>query len=223
MENIEELLRRPANYNNIDGVAELAMGFMGVAFFVLIWMQWHSSPLSLWHSIWTLFAYVGLTCVIIHFGTKAIKERITYPRTGFVSYRRSKAAWATIIAAPAAALTPLAIVALRKTPMDMSIPIFLAGSLFITSAYTLRIAREVQWKWIVAGVMAGAAILVALLPRPALESVGGSFGLLHTPFVRLAGACLIYLLIWSVIILTSGGVGLWIYVHHTPLPKTEVE
>jgi hypothetical protein len=223
VENIEELLRRPANYNNIDGVAELAMGFMGVAFFLLVWMQWHSSPLSLWHSIWTLFAYVGLMCAIIHFGTKAIKERITYPRTGFISYRRSKAAWATIIAAPAAALTPLAIVALRKGTMDTSIPIFLAGSFFLTSGYAFRVAREVQWKWIVAGVMAGAAILVALLPAPALESVGGSSGPLYIPFVRLAGACLIYLLIWSVIILTSGGVSLWIYVHHTPLPKTEAE
>ena len=223
MERIEDLLRRPTSYNNIDGVAELAMGFMGVAFFVLVWMQWHSSPLSLWHSIWTLFAYVGLMCVILHFGTKAIKERITYPRTGFVSYRKSKAAWAAIIAAAAAALTPLAILALRKTQMDTSIPIFLAGSLFFTSAYAFRVAREVQWKWIIAGVMAGAAILVALLPTPALESVGGSFGPLHTASVRLAGACLIYSLIWSVIILASGGVSLWIYVHHTPLPKIEAE
>ena len=154
MERIEELLRRPTSYNNIDGVAELAMGFMGIGFFVLIWMQWHSSPLSLWHSIWTLFAYIGLMCVIIHFGTKAIKERITYPRTGFISYRRSKAVWATIVAAPAAALTTLAILALRKTAMDTSIPIFLAGSLFLTSGYAFRVAREVQWKWIVAAVMA---------------------------------------------------------------------
>lgn len=223
MERIEELLRRPTSYNNIDGVGELAMGFMGIGFFVLMWMQWHSPSHSFWHSVWTLYAFIGLMCVAIHFGTKAIKEHITYPRTGFVSYRKSKVAWATIIAAPAAALTPLAIVALRKTQMDASIPIFLAGSFFFTAAYAFRVAREVQWKWIVAGVMAGAAIFVALLPAPALESVGGSFGPLHTPFVRLAGACLIYLLIWSAIILTSGGVSLWIYVHHTPLPKSEAE
>lgn len=221
MDRIEELLRRPTSYNNIDGVGELAMGFMGVAFFVLMWMQWHSSPLSFWHSMWTFFAYVGSMCLILHFGTKAIKERITYPRTGFVSYRKSNAVWVNMIAAVAAALTTLAVVALRKMPMETTIPIFLMGSLFLTLGYAFRVAREVQWKWIVTGAMAVAAIVVAFLPTATLESLGGSS--MHSPFVKLAGACLLYLLFWSVIVLTSGGVSLWIYVHHTPLPQTETE
>jgi hypothetical protein len=38
--------------------------------------------------MWVFCIYAGLMSSIIHYGGKAIKQRITDPRTGFVEYRK---------------------------------------------------------------------------------------------------------------------------------------
>jgi hypothetical protein len=87
MDRIGSLLDRPKQYYNIDGVGELGVGFMLLGFSLIVWMQVHAPEHSVWNQMYTLFLYVGLMVAIIHYGSKAIKTHITYPRTGFVEYR----------------------------------------------------------------------------------------------------------------------------------------
>src|ERR1035437_5315900 len=97
MGQVENLLDRPMLYNNIDGVGELGLGFMFVAFATLMWLQAHSAPDAIWHRVYTLLVLMGIVLPVIHYGSKAIKERITYPRTGFVAYRKRDTVWLPMV------------------------------------------------------------------------------------------------------------------------------
>ena len=66
MENVEKLLTRPKAYYNIDGVGELGMGFMMLAYALLRWLQIHTPKEAVWHQVYMLFIYVGVMCSIIH-------------------------------------------------------------------------------------------------------------------------------------------------------------
>ena len=81
MNQVDNFLERPKLYYNIDGVGELSMGFMLWAFAFLGWKQQYAPSGSAWHSMYLLIVYVGLMFLILKFGSKAIKERVTYPRT----------------------------------------------------------------------------------------------------------------------------------------------
>jgi hypothetical protein len=174
MEQIESLLKRPALYSNIDGVGELGMGFMFMGFSILAWFQAHSSPDSIWRNMWAFMGYVVLMCLVLYFGMKAIKERLTYPRTGFVSYRKSKQAWVFTIASAIAAITAAAAFYLAKMPSEPGVAFFLVVSIAFISVYAYQSAFAVHWKWIVVAAMMAAAVITVYLPSPFLESLGGA-------------------------------------------------
>ena len=87
MDPVESLLKRPKAYNNIDGTGELGMGFMCLGYALILWLQLNTPKDSIWNQMYVLFIWVGLMVAMIHFGTRAIKNHITYPRTGFVANR----------------------------------------------------------------------------------------------------------------------------------------
>src|ERR1035438_7893474 len=93
MDQVSGVLDRPKAYYNIDGVGELGIGFMCVCFALLGWMQVRSSEHSAWNRPYTLLVFMAVVCSIIHYGSKAIKKHITYPRTGFVQYSRRDTVW----------------------------------------------------------------------------------------------------------------------------------
>jgi len=86
MHQIPSLLERPKLYYNVDGVGELGIGFMCLGWSLLGWLQLHTPRTSVWHPMYTFPIYVAVMLSIIHYGSKAIKNRITYRRTGFVDY-----------------------------------------------------------------------------------------------------------------------------------------
>src|ERR1035438_10408732 len=123
---IQELSKRPEFYYNIDGVGELGMGFMMVGYGLLGWLQVHAPEHTFWHQMYVFVIYVGAMLSIIHYGGKAIKEHITYPRTGFVEYR-SRAQWPPAIAGGIVAVllvVPLAFFRRHHWDMTASISIF---------------------------------------------------------------------------------------------------
>ena len=87
MDQIESLLQRPKLYNNIDGVGELGIGCMILGCALLMWLQAHAPAGSLWHKLYVVLPLIFLIVSLIDRGSKAIKKRITYPRTGFVEYQ----------------------------------------------------------------------------------------------------------------------------------------
>ena len=159
MDQVASLLKRPKLYTNIDGTDELSGGFGLLGFGFLQWMQVRSPAHSAWHSMWVFGIYFGSLFAMLHYGTKSVKERITYPRTGYVEYRKREGIWPTAWSAIAApAFLTLVVLALRRH-WDLTTGACLVGVLAAAS-YAYRFARDVRWKWAVAGAMATGSILM---------------------------------------------------------------
>jgi hypothetical protein len=212
MEQIESILNRPKAYYNIDGVGELAGGFMCLGCGLLISLQAHAPNDSVWHGMPAFIIYFGLMCLILHYGPKAIKKHITYPRTGFVQYRARESRWRPAIlgaVAGAAAAVGLAI-ALRRH-WNLTTPAALIG-LLLAASYAYAFARTVRWKWVVVCVVALGSIAIAVLPAdvvgaPANHSWQGAFILIIT--------------FYGAVLLVSGGISFWLYIRHTEAPAPE--
>jgi hypothetical protein len=93
MENkIDNLVKQTYRYFYDDGLVEMAIGllFVAVGLVLLAWQGFDYSPLV------TIIVVVGLPVVVIS-GTylikrlvREMKQRITYPRTGYVAYRQGE-------------------------------------------------------------------------------------------------------------------------------------
>ncbi len=210
MEQIESLLNRPKAYYNIDGVGELAISFMCLGCGLLMWLQAHAPKDSVWHGMPVFIIYFGTMSLILHYGPKAIKNRITYPRTGFVEYRKRDTRWRPMILAAAfsAMITVALAVALRRH-WNLTTSASLFGLLLAVS-YGYRIARTVPWKWVVVCVLALGSVAIALLPA---DVVGRSW----------QGAFILIMMLYGAVLLVSGGISFWLYLRHTEAPAPEAE
>jgi hypothetical protein len=215
MDQLESLLNRPKAYYNIDGVGELAIGFMCLAGSLLAWLQANAPKGSVWHGMPALIIYFGSMCLILHYGPKAIKKRITYPRTGFVEYPKRDTLWRpmTLGAVVSAALSAGSIVGLRRH-WNMTTPVSLIGLLFAAS-YAYGIARTVRWKWAAAWVVALGSIVIAALPADVVGALAG-----HS---SVRGAFLLTFILYGTVLLVSGGISFWLYLRHTEAPAPEAQ
>jgi hypothetical protein len=169
-----------------------------------------------WHQI-SFFVFAGLI-LLIHYGTKAVKTRITYPRTGFVEYRRR---WHTsAIAAAVGALGTAGLGIGFRRHWDISAFASLGGLVF-AAAYGYQVARAVRWKWVVAGAMAAASLVIAFLPADVLGALGSELPVAHPDRAKLLGTILLSLMVYGTMLLISGGVSLWLYLRHTLAPAQE--
>jgi len=87
---IEKIEKRPIQYWYEDGLNELAFGVIGLCLGVYFWIHTRIPPGSAWHIPWAIGMFP-----LLFFGSrflngiiKTLKQKWTYPRTGFVSYRR---------------------------------------------------------------------------------------------------------------------------------------
>jgi hypothetical protein len=145
------LTARPRAYFNVDGLGEL-----GAALFLLGY--------ALIHSLQLPAPTLLLLAAAIHLATRAIKSRWTYPRTGFVEYRKRDTLWIPVLVyAPAAAILAVALsVALRREWNLQTLPAIFGA--LLTVSYAWGFARPVRWKWIVVLAMALASLYLALNP-----------------------------------------------------------
>ncbi|MGB7718375.1 MAG: hypothetical protein WBL65_00660 [Bryobacteraceae bacterium] len=194
-------------------MGELAMGFMCLGYGLLMWLQANAPEGSVWHGMPAFFVYFGLMCLILHYGPRAIKKHITYPRTGFVQYSARETVWRPMIlgAVVAAALSAGLMVGHRRH-WNMTTPVSLIGLLF-AAGYAYRIARTVRWKWAVVLVVALGSIVIAVLPADVVGALAG-----HSP-VR--GAFLLTFVLYGAVLLVSGGISFWYYLRHTEAPAPE--
>jgi len=216
MDQVGNLLARPRQYHNIDGVGELGGSAMCLGFALLLWLPAHSPAGSVWHRV-PVFVFAGLA-LLIHYGTKAVKTRITYPRTGFVEYRRR---WHTsAIAAALGAVAAAGLAAGFRRQLDISM-LATVGGLVFAVAYGYHFARAVHWKWAVAGAMAAVSLAIGFLPADVLGALGSDSPAAHPDRARLGGAVLISLLVYGTMLLVSGGISLGHYLRHTQAPAQE--
>ncbi len=221
MDQVERMMQRPKLYYNIDGVGELGMGFMLLCLALLQWISNHSPAGSFWHR-YGAFVWFMVLFAVIHYGSKAIKKHITYPRTGFVEYRRQKTRWwlaFTLGGVTAVPIWGLALVVRSHSELSgsywgITTPAVLIGFVFV-AAYGYGIARSVCWKWAVAGVMAICSITIAMLPAGVVAAIAGSSSAVATLDERSSGACLLTITIYGAIFLISGGTSFVLYLWHT--------
>jgi MFS family permease len=125
---LNDVARRPARYWNLDGLPELMLG--------LLWMVWGSAWLFgqtlphdwRWNVYWllvpALLAALGLAMNRL---VRALKERITFPRAGYVAWkepdRRTSMAFGAAIVGVAMIL---ALVVLDTPPAEMRAPAVLS-------------------------------------------------------------------------------------------------
>ncbi|MBI5281125.1 MAG: hypothetical protein HY858_05530 [Candidatus Solibacter usitatus] len=151
--NLSDLQSRPLRYWNIDGLPELMMG--------LVWILWggafllgESLPKGGAHNFyWMLVpAILCLSGVASNWAVKRLKQRITYPRTGFVEMkppsRAARLAAAAVAVVCAMALAALVVRARANEVQTMISPIvgvlvslaFLVASVRLKAPHYLALA-----------------------------------------------------------------------------------
>jgi MFS family permease len=225
MDSIEGLLERPKVYNNIDGVGELGMGFMMLGFALLMWLQAHSSNGAVWHKMYVVLPFILLMGTIIDRGGKAIKERITYPRTGFVEYKKRDNVWIAAIAFVTSALVAMGLAFAARSHwgigshLGLTTPAALIGLVF-AAAYAYGIARVARWKWAVAGAIATSSVVIAMLPAELVGAIAVSTSGAGAFSAGAVGAWLLSILTYGAILLISGAISFVLYLRHTQPPAT---
>lgn len=228
MERIESLLERPKFYNNIDGVGELGMGCMILGFALLTWMQARSPGGSLWHKVYVVLPLILVLVSIIDQGSKAIKKHITYPRTGFVEYRKRDNVRPAMIAFVVAAMAAMGLAhAVRShwgmgSHLGLTTPGALVGLVF-AATYGYGVARAVRWKWAVAGAIAICSVVIAILPVELVGALAGSTSSAGAFSAAAVGAWLLSILTYGVILLISGVISFVLYLRHTQPPERAAE
>ncbi len=220
MDQVESLLKRPTSYSNIDGTGELGAGFIGLGFALIIWLQLNTPKGAIWHQMYVLFIWVGFMVAITHYGTNAIKNRITYPRTGFVAYRTHNIIWLAILSFMISALASAGLALAARSHRDIAMPVFIIGLLFAAS-YAYGIARAVRWKWTVVLALVLGSLVIAVLPGDITATLSGGASVSAWFSARLAGAFLLCMTLCGTLLLISGAISFWLYLRHTQAPVKE--
>ena len=89
---LEKIERRPIQYWYEDGIGELAFGAIGLCLGFYFWIHTWIPPGSAWHALWGvgMFPLLFFGFRFLNRAIRALKQKLTYPRTGYVSYRRPK-------------------------------------------------------------------------------------------------------------------------------------
>ena len=218
---VADLLDRPKAYYNIDGVGELGIGVMCLGYALLGWLQVRSPEHSFWTRMYTLFAYVAIMCAVIHYGSKAIKKHITWPRTGFVSYRRRDTVWKpAILSGVISALVSVCLVIGNRRHWDLSTPAFLVG-LILAGSYAYGFAKTVRWKWSIPILMVFGSLVLALLPADRIGAPFSRSWIVRTVPARVVGAVTFTLALYGALTLVSGAITFCLYLRHTRAPGPE--
>ncbi|MGE5647609.1 MAG: hypothetical protein ACM336_17670 [Acidobacteriota bacterium] len=211
---IDSAVERSRQYHNVDGLGEFGTGLMCLGFALLGWMQLHTPPGSLWNQMYGCFLYLAALMAVIHYGTKAIKNRITYRRTGYAGYgsirkQRLPAVIAAGVSAVVAAGLVLAI--RRKWDLSLAVPLF---GLFLSAAY-IRIAKTARWKWWIFSAMVAGMLAVAALPANLTAAVAQGPGLKSGMPAGVLGAYWLTFIVYGGLLAISGAISFRLYLSHT--------
>jgi hypothetical protein len=102
---LQDYMERPKRYNNIDGTGEMSVGLLLLGFALLRFLRSVLPEDSMLRrdpgDFLLLFGGLGAVLALIYWSTRAIKKHITWPRTGYVAYRRSAKSRLTVMVAAA--------------------------------------------------------------------------------------------------------------------------
>jgi hypothetical protein len=208
---------RPRRYENVDGTGEMAMGVMMLSFALVGYLSsvlpegalWRKNGLATFEILPIIFIPIW---AFQHWGVKAIKRHFTWPRTGYVAYRRGGKFWwkAAVVCFAGVVLGAggvcLTVLARRFHAMSLERAVYLAILLAAYAFSVLRSGTEHAWKGLVVIFMALGLIAIALV-------VPGDAVQLFPPVALFLG------LVW----LGSGVATLYLYIRHTQPRAPEAE
>jgi len=203
-------------YAILDGTGEMTMG-LGLLFFAVF--TWLSGPngLTFWRWMLVMYAGTGVLWAIAHFGTRYIRRRLVYPRSGYLK--------------------------MRKRPWKLALLALLSG--MISAAWVVYFVPTRSWVLsppLAMGMLMGLAGLIAALLHHAKKFVAYaaiSFGIgILLEFIEpqaplnaeivwrllpLRSVAIHYFLIMGIVWLIGGVLTLYLYTHHTPECNLEAE
>jgi hypothetical protein len=226
MEDIEKVLNRHKEYENIDGLQELSVGLFWVSWaFLMGLLQFHVPKSSIWNSTYALNACWIPLALILYFGGKAFKKHITYPRTGYVEYRvKNGKRWVVLLVTFGAGMfvsSGVALFLFQAIRHHFSISTFVPFFSLVLAAGYLRIAWKRPWKWAFFLAMLAGTLATTMLPRDWLDEVAGHNHIGAAVSSQALGA---FWLAWAVngaLMLLSGLTTFWLYLRHTQAPAQE--
>lgn len=199
--NVDDIMRKTKSYWYEDGLAEILAGLFFTVISLLLLADWASPPDSPLGWIWTP-GFMAVTLVWIAGGRRVIgwlKERITYPRTGYVAYhqqRRSAVLPRAVMAGVIGAAVSLVMVGalMYRQEIVRLVPLVMGVGICIL---LMRVAGEVGVPRFYA--LAGLSLLI------------GAALALYTADMGLSVA--LFYLALGLAVVAGGVVALWRYLH----------
>ena len=202
---IDDYVKRPVRYQNIDGLNELGIGILWMALPLLEFFNKTAASGSFWHRRTTFFVCVAAFTVALLYGHKALKKRLTYPRTGYVKYRQTRArvlASLFVAGAVAVAVALTTVFALRRlAPHSSEIVGAAVGSAVWGLFYVFLTRMDAPWRWVVLVVLIVSPPVIAARPL-------GRLWLGNLPVVLV-----------GMIYFVSGTITLALYLRQNPVPE----
>jgi len=202
---LDDYARRPMRYKYIDGIWEMGIGFLCVMLVLLEKSLKGAPENTLWHWRGTFLLSIVLLGFVVLCGTRVLKKRITYPRTGYVRYRglAGKPWLAGLIAASTAIPgTLLFYLLLRHTRYSVTAA---SLSVILGLMYALGTKLDEAWRWVFLAVIVLGPVLISMLPLDRASVQG-----LPTAFIGLT-------------YFVSGVTALCLYLRRTRPPEQESE
>lgn len=203
-DDLKKLQLRALQYWLVDGVGELNVGFFFLLVAIVYYLQ-ESAPGSLLSKIFSI-ASVLLVCggaFGVRWIIQRIKERTTYPRTGYIAYKsgwKNKGDVAIAIGVMALFLAFVVFTMVTDTKLTDWVPVvcgLFMGTFLVQTGYRSALPRF----YILA--------FLSLLIGAGLVASGLSIVFSLPPFFGLNG----------LILLTSGSLTLWKYLRQNPPPQ----
>jgi peptidoglycan/LPS O-acetylase OafA/YrhL len=182
--NLDDLARRPVRYWNVDGLPDLMMG--------LLWIVWGGAWLigqripqdSSWNLYWLVVPpALAASGFAISWATRRLKERLTFPRTGYVEVKEpSRAARVSAAAVAITAALALAVMVLTsdmRQVEQMATPVLsvILGLSFVVVSLKQRAPHYLAF--------AGVAVALGL----SLSAIEGGWESMNWMFLGLGVAC----------------------------------
>jgi hypothetical protein len=202
---IDDYVKRPVRYQNIDGLGELGFGILWMALPLLEFFNKTAASGSIWHHRATFFVCIGAVTFVILYGQKVLKKHITHPRTGYVKYRPNRTRMAIAVLVAIAVAIAIVLVVPRLAPHSSETVKMALLSVGWGLLYAFGSRMEEAWRWVVLVALIVAPPVVTTLPIGQLWSGNLPFAL------------------QGLIFAVSGAVALALYLRRNPVPEQAAE
>jgi hypothetical protein len=196
---IDDYVKRPMRHPYTDGLFELGLCVLLAGVPLLVFLNRTAPSNSIWHQDATFIVCIVALQFLGYYGQKTLRNRITYPRTGYVKYREvERRVWGSWWLAGGLALFSVSIFHDSK-PHFFEIAAVALASAGWGVIYALGTRMVAAWRWIFLVAMIVGPPAVAMLPLGQIWS-----GTL--PFV-----------LQGLILAFSGTIALALYLRRNPL------